>query len=334
MAKRITAAGGASGDDAELVARAAWLHFVGGMTQSEVAKRLQVPTTRAHRYIARAQNDGLVRVFVDVSSAECVLLETRLIERFGLRFCNVAMDVPETGPLPLRTLGVAGGDYLMKVVTAGEHAVIGVGNGRTIAAAVNTMGRIDGGDVRFVSLLGGLTRSYAANPYDAIHRLTQKTGADAYLLPAPLFVNSAEDKQVMLAQQGIAATMQLIERASLAFVGIGHLDASGGAAPATSLEGPDAVAALYEAGARAEILGQFIDGDGRIMATEYDARVMAPALASLRGSEVVAIAGGLGKTDAVEAALSSGLLTGLIIDEATARDLVEKLDREAAIAAE
>ena len=56
--------------EAELAARAAWLHFVGGLTQSEVAKRLELPTTRAHRYIARAQSDGLVRVFVDRADRE------------------------------------------------------------------------------------------------------------------------------------------------------------------------------------------------------------------------------------------------------------------------
>lgn len=309
--------------DAEYVARAAWLHFVGGLTQSEVARRLNVPTTRAHRYIARAQSEGLVRVFVDVSSAECVALETQLMDRFGLDFCRIAMDVPEAGALPLRALSAIGGDYLMQAVTSRNHDVIGIGHGRTIAAAVDAMGRIDGTGLRFVSLLGGLTRSYSANPYDVIHRLAYKTAADAYLMPAPLYANTPHDREVLLAQTGIAATIRMMDEASLIIAGIGQIESTGEAASVVSLGGPEAVATLYKAGARAEILGQFIDRNGQILATAHDARVMAAPLESLRKKYVVAIAGGAEKTSAIGAALRSGLLTGLIIDEGTARALVE-----------
>ena len=323
-----------STQEADLAARAAWLHFVGGLTQSEVAKRLELPTTRAHRYIARAQSDGLVRVFVDVESADCIALETRLAQAYGLAMCRVAVDVPETGPLPLRALSAIGGDYIMQAVSSGAHRVIGVGHGRTIAASVDAMGRAPGEDVRFVSMLGGLTRSYAANPYDVIHRLAQKTMAEAYLMPAPLFANSAEDKRVMMAQKGLAATMELIDKATLVIVGIGAVEKAGGGASSTDLDGPEAIEALREEGARAEILGQFIAGDGTVMSSPYDDRVIAPGLEQLRGREVVAIAGGLLKTEAIRAALKSGLLTGLIIDEVTARSLVDELTTAQAAAAQ
>ena len=322
-----------STQEADLAARAAWLHFVGGLTQSEVAKRLELPTTRAHRYIARAQSDGLVRVFVDVESADCIALETRLAQAYDLTLCRVAVDVPESGPLPLRALSAIGGDYLMQAVASGAHRVIGIGHGRTIAASVDAMGRVPGADVRFVSMLGGLTRSYAANPYDVIHRLAQKTSAEAYLMPAPLFANSPEDKQVMMAQRGLAATMELIDQATLVIVGIGAVDPVGGSA-STELDGPESVTTLREAGAMAEILGQFISEDGSMISTPYDDRVIAPGLEQLRGREVVAIAGGLLKLEAIRAALQSGLLTGLIIDEVTARSLVEELGTAPAAAAQ
>ncbi|MEO1102468.1 MAG: sugar-binding domain-containing protein [Pseudomonadota bacterium] len=309
--------------DAELAARAAWLHFVGGLTQSEVARRLDVPTTRAHRYIARAQQDGLVRVFVDVESADCVKLEMLLATHYGLKTCRVAMEIPEAGPLPLRALSALGGDVLMRTVAAGEHSVIGVGNGRTLAASVAAMGRVPAAATRFVSMLGGLTRSGAANPYDVIHSLAQKTGAEAYLMPAPLFADTARDKKVMMSQAALGVTMELIAKASLVVVGIGNLDPDG--ATTTAMGSAPEVAALKRDGARAEILGQFLGADGRVLHTPCDARVMAPALENLRGREMIAIAGGIGKAGAILAALKSGLLTGLIIDEATARSLVDEL---------
>ncbi len=308
-----------------MAARAAWLHFVGGLTQSEVAKRLSVPNTRAHRYIARAQSEGLVRVFVDIESADCVDLETRLMAAYGLSLCRVAMDALEPGPLPLRALSAVGADYLMQVVASGAHRVIGIGHGRTIAASVDAMGRTPGERIRFVSMLGGLTRSYAANPYDVIHNLARKTNAEAYLMPAPLFANSAEDKRVMMAQSGLSATMDLIGKASLVIAGIGNTESADGGASAAALDQPDAIDELKRRGAAAEILGQFLTADGEALETPYDERVMAPGLESLRGREVVAIAGGESKLAAIRAGLRSGLLSGLIVDEATARRLVEEL---------
>lgn len=318
----------ASDPDADIAARAAWLHFVGGLTQSEVAKRLQVTTTRVHRYVTRAQNEGLVRVFVDMEASDVVRLENSLIDSFGLRFCHVALEAAETGPLPLRALSSVGASYLMRVATASGDGVIGVGNGRTLAATVDAMGKIDCPKLRFVSMLGGLTRSYAANPHDVIHRLARKTNAEAYLLPAPLFANSPEDKRVMTAQHGIAATMQLIAEARLVIIGVGSIAYDPGGQPAAALGGEEALGELYAKGARAEIMGQFIDVNGRLMETPYDKLVMATELTSLRGRDVVAIAGGEPKTEAIEAALKSGLLSGLIIDEATARRLVDRAQAE------
>ena len=74
-------------------------------------------------------------------------------------------------------------------------------------------------DVQFVSLLGGLTRKFAANPFDVIHRLAERTGAEAYLLPVPVFANSVADRAVLMQQYGIAEVYALAREASLLFVG-------------------------------------------------------------------------------------------------------------------
>jgi DNA-binding transcriptional regulator LsrR (DeoR family) len=93
--------------DESLATRAAWLHFAAGLTQSEVATRLNIQSTKAHRLIARASREGMVRVFVEGPVAECVALENALVQRFGLSFCRVAPDLGEVG-LPLKALALEG----------------------------------------------------------------------------------------------------------------------------------------------------------------------------------------------------------------------------------
>ncbi len=309
-------------EEIELAARAAWLHFVGGLTQSEVAVRLGTSGTRAHRLIVKAQGLGFVHISVDATAAPCVELENTLINAFGLTMCRVAMDLGDPGPMPLRALGALGGHWLGRLLETGAHNVIGVSHGRTIAASVEAMQSRDANGTVFVSLLGGLTRSLAANPYDVIHRLAQMTGAESYLMPAPLFANSPEDKAVLASQAMLREAFGRMQECDLAVVGIGDLSTSGGS---VAIGQGDIKAELTGQGAAAEILGQFLDRDGRQIETSLDGRTMAMPLDDLRGREVVAIAGGPGKLEAIRAALLSGLLTGLIIDEATARSLVEGL---------
>lgn len=313
-------------DDVDLAARAAWLHYAGGMTQSAIAQRFGVPTTRAHRMIARAVKDGLIQIVVEAEVAACVALEERLTSLFGLVSCTVAPDLGETGRTPLRALGHAGAALMRSIIGRGRDRLVGVGHGTTIAAMVEMTPACDARGTRFVSLLGGLTRKFAANPYDVIFKLAEKTRAEAFLMPAPLFANSPEDRRILLSQPGLSELVRMFDEASVCILGVGAVDMSGSIASADVFDPENSLRDLRAQGARAEVLGQFLDAEGRPMSTPYDGRVIAADLFSLRGREVHAIAGGDTKARALSAALRSGVFTGLITDEATARRLVDIVD--------
>ncbi|MDN3721769.1 MarR family transcriptional regulator [Roseibium salinum] len=55
--------------------RAAWLSFVGGRTQGEIASQLGVSPAKVHRLIAHAQKAGYVKFQVDGRPMECLQLE-------------------------------------------------------------------------------------------------------------------------------------------------------------------------------------------------------------------------------------------------------------------
>lgn len=306
--------------DESLAVRAAWLHYVGGLTQSAVAKRLGLPSVKAHRLIARAVADGVVKVTIDGDIVECVALEMRLSQQFGLEYCEVAPDLGEDG-LALRALGTAGAGFLKREIERGENKVIGLGHGRTLWAAVQHMPRLNGSGVRFVSLLGGLTRHYAANPYDVMHRLAEKTGTSAYVMPVPFFANTQEDRDVLLAQRGVRDVFDMANQADLKLVGIGTVDAQAQLVQSGMLEIAE-MDAIAQQGGVGELLGHFFDERGRILDTALSHRTLAADFPSHRGDKLVALAGGASKVAAIRAVLNSNRLHGLITDEATARHLL------------
>ena len=312
----------AGSDEAALAARAAWLYYVEDLTQAEVAKRLGLAPLKAHRIIAYATRAGLVRVFVDGSISGCMELESGLRERFGLQYCRVVPSADLEVALPLRAVGRAAAGFLTRLLDLSEHKVIGVGHGRTLAAMVSEMPTHPApAGVRFISLLGSLPHVMAANPYDVIYRLADKTSADADVMPVPFLANTAEDRTVLLRQDGVAETLRAAATATLFLVGIGEV---GGRAflPASSAIVAREVAALQQAGAVGETLGFYFDQDGRLLDTPLHDKVIALPPEALRGRHTVGVVGGSGKAPAILSILRSGLLTGLITDEATARSLV------------
>ncbi|TWB46730.1 DNA-binding transcriptional regulator LsrR (DeoR family) [Rhizobium sp. ERR 922] len=307
--------------DASLAVRAAWLHYAGGFTQSEVAKRLGVPSVKAHRLIARAVAEGVVKVTIDGDIVECVELEMQLSARFGLQYCEVAPDLGEDG-FEFRALGQAGAGFLRREIESGNNKVIGLGHGRTLSSAVHHLSRVSAKDLRFVSLLGGLTRNYAANPYDVMHRIAEKTGMQSHVMPVPFFANTREDRDVLLAQRGVKEVFDLANGADLKLVGLGTVDTDAQLVLSGMVE-PKEIREITAAGGVGEILGHFFDADGNILETTLTSRTLSASLPRMKGERLVALSGGLPKVEAIRAVLKSRCLYGLITDEKTAQALLK-----------
>lgn len=310
-----------SAREASLSVRAAWLHYVGGLTQAMVANRLGVPSVKAHRLIARAVQEGLVKVSIEGDIGECIALENAMIAKYGLETCEVAPDIGEEG-LPLRTLSQSGASFIMREIEKGDYACIGIGHGRTLAASVDQMVRCDGTKVKFVSLLGGLTRNYSATPHDVMARLTAKTGAAAYVMPVPFFANSIEDREVLLNQRGVSKVFEMAANSELKVVGIGTTEPGASLVSSGMIE-MDEIKEIVAKGGVGELLGHFFDAKGQEVRTTLTERTMSARLSGPDNTEIVAIAGGKEKVGAIRSVLMNGCLSGLITDERTARALLE-----------
>jgi len=315
----IRAPKGPSNEDADLCVRAAWLHYGAGLTQGQVAKRLGIPSLKAHRLIARANKDGLVRFSIDGDISECLRLEDAISARYGVKFCEVCPDLDDEA-LPLQTLGMAGSRFLRLALESGEDEVIGFGHGRTLAACVAMLPKMNVGHVKLVSLLGGLTRRYSTTPFDVIHRLAERTGAEAYVLPLPFYANSAEDRTMFLAQRGVPAVMELGIAATLRVVGIGTMEA-GASLLSTGMVEREEFEKAVRAGGAGEILGHIFSLTGKPIENALSARTLSMPAAEIGRRKTVAIAGGRSKIDPIKAILASGLIHGLITDERTAKAL-------------
>jgi DNA-binding transcriptional regulator LsrR (DeoR family) len=193
-----------------------------------------------------------------------------------------------------------------------------VGWGATLREAIRHVrpGRWPGMNVN--SMMGGLTQGLEINTFETASSLAARLQAQCTYLAAPLYAGSAKSRDTILAQDVFADAFERIAANDLAVLSVGDLSQRSlliryGLPPDVS------AASLRKAGAVGDIIGQFLDADGRPVAHPLNRRVLAPSVAQLaRIPDVVVASGGANKTAIIAAVLRAGLASVLICDENTA----------------
>ncbi|WP_421850420.1 sugar-binding transcriptional regulator [Oricola sp.] len=300
----------------------AWLHYVGGLTQAEIAKQRGLSKATVHRLLRAAHESGAVCVFIDAQPSAEVELEQQMIARFGLTSCRL---VPSTitGEEQIRD-GVASlaARSLLSQLEVNKNAVIGLGVGRTLTAMARAFPRARYPDVEFVSLTGDFSVFRTGHSTDVLRRLADRTGGRGYAIAAPILANSETDRNVLMAQSGTRIALQKTRDAKLAFVGVGHLG-EGSFLQAFNLVDKAELEELRALGAVADFCGTLLDADGQPVDCDVARRVVACHIDELAKKRNTAIAFGTGKIPAILSVLRAGLVAELISDTKTAELLLK-----------
>ncbi len=308
-----------------LAIRAAWLSFVGGLTQGEIAKQLGMSPAKVHRLIAHAQKAGFVKFQIEGRPLECLELEERIAGEFNLNSCIIAPDLGG-GDMEgaIRAVAVSAAHILSDVVSANSVRRIGVGMGRTIKAAVEAMPRVNRPDLEIISISGSLTRTLAANPFDVVQRMQERTGGEGYYLPVPYFAESQEEKDMFLGQRSVQNLMERARGSDVFIVGIGSVENEGHLIQRGMIS-KEEQADLMESGAVSDLMGRFLTIDGKIAPVSLGDCAVGLHFNEVQGARLIALAGGESKVDAALAALRAGVITDLVADETLARALSDKI---------
>ena len=299
--------------------RAAWLYYVEGLTQEQIARALQVSRAKVIRLLAAARETGVVRIRIAAKGSEQLALERRLVAALGLEEAIVAPSPVEPSATAV-VVGEATGAFMADRVRDGMS--IGVGWGETLSMSLKALGARSYDRLSVISLLGGMTHSRAINPSAVARRMADAFGADCYQLTAPVFVASDETRRALWAEPGLTELRERARGAQMALVSVGDVSESAtlfreGLLPSALL------ASLRKAGAVGDVLCQFVDRNGQIVDHPVSRRVIALSLEDLRQvATIVIAAGGVRKAPAIAAALKATGARVLITDEAAASALL------------
>jgi lsr operon transcriptional repressor len=304
--------------DREKLVRVAWYYYRDSLTQAEIATRLHVSRPTVARLLERARSTGIVTIDIATSGIGGFELSRTLRERFDLDDLVVLPEAGDSlsGEVTNSRLGYEAAQYLRRYLSPG--ATIGVGWGDTVLRSLLALTRSSLNGVTFATVTGGIeayTRKVSGATNNGISDFIK-------FIPAPLLASNPSIATALRSEQAVTSVLELARLADATIVGIGAMPT------ATMLQNgvikEEQIREYEVKGAVGDIIGEFYDRHGRVLATDLQKVRVGIAIRELRAMKnVIAVAGGSDKTAAIHGALAGGYIDVLITTEDVARRLAE-----------
>ncbi|MCY6381763.1 sugar-binding transcriptional regulator [Hoeflea prorocentri] len=312
------------GDKDALLSNVALLYYGEGLTQGEIAKRMQVSRATIVNMLRESRERGIVDIRVDGRHLSNSSLSRELKEKFALEDVYVSRSVSAAGKrgraadLPL--LARVAASAVRDIVKPGDR--IGVAWGETIMAVSNVMASspVEGAEV--CQLIGSMiSERVPASEFCAI-QIANRLDARCFTLHAPGIVSSDELAGMMRQEPTIKSQLDRLTSLDVTIASVGHVgnDTHFQVAGMATLE---EIELARQAGAVGILCCRYLDRDGRQMDLAPSSRLIAAELEQIRHApkKLLAVCG-RDRAEPTLAAIRGGLVTHLCVDEALANELM------------
>ncbi|PJJ00769.1 transcriptional regulator [Streptomyces sp. 2333.5] len=316
---------------AELVQAAAMARrfYLEGKSKIQIAEEFGVSRFKVARVLETALERDLVRIEIRVPSELDAERSDALRARYGLRHA-VVVESPADAPPAFggqnppddaadpENLGEVAADLLGELVNEGD--VLGLAWGRSTIHMAAALHRLPPCTV--VQLTGVYDAGTAdRGSVEAVRRAADVSGGEAHPIYAPMLLPDSATAEALRRQTGIARAFEYFDKVTVACVSIGSWEP--GVSTVYDMLSEQEREHYASLGAAAEMSAHLFDAEGRRIGRDLGERCITVEADRLRRiPEVVAIAGGRRKADAIGAVLRSGLVTSLVTDTAAADHLL------------
>lgn len=304
-------------DDA---ARVAWLYFIAGKTQHQIAEELSMSRQSVQRLVALAVSERIIKMRLDHPIARCMEVAAQLTDRYGLAYCEVTPSDPTSRS---ETLGIANvaAAKLETVLASTEAQIIAMGTGEEMRATANQLTAKECRQHKLVSLVGNIAADGSANLLDAVSRAAEVVRAPHYPMPCPLLADSKAERDAIIAMPHIRQVIDLGRAASFTMVGIGSMMLD---APLVrdGFMSQAEMSAMMAVGSAGEITGWAFDDHGQLIEGRTNDRVIGTPPQPATDNLVVGVSIAADRYRAILAALRGRLINGLITNDVMAERLL------------
>lgn len=310
----------------------ATMYYYQGMTTEAIAKEMQFSRPKVSRLLNHARQTGMVEIRIVNVQNSLGPLEQAIKDRFDLDSVHI-VAVPELmGEVAwLERVARYAANYLNAILEPGNTMALAWGT--TISAIGDNLipKRIPG--VTIVQMNGSGNTYTPDNRYAAniLQKFAENYQASFMLFPVPTFFDYKETKEALWRERSIRKIIELQENADILLYSIGAVNAGVPSHVYSSgyLE-PEDEKMLEEEGVVGDLATVFFREDGSYEDIPINQRASGPPLSLYKKvPRGICVVSGRAKVPGLHAALQAGLMRELIVDEPTARTLLEVMELKA-----
>jgi len=311
----------------DLLAQVARLYYEEDLTQAEIARRIGTSRSTISRLLHEARATGVVEIIIHYPWKTVPEVERELVTRFHLHHAQVLAGQGRPYQEVLRGLGVLAARYLESILT--EGTILGISWGTAVYSTVRALRPDRRLPIAVVQMIGAVgTGDPLIDGPDLARLLANVYGGEYRYLHAPVIVEDASVREALLQDPRIHETLALARHANIALVGIGSLMPEVSSLLRASYLDKEALAQLRAQGAAGDICARHYDAQGRVMEIELNQRIVGIELEALHDIEqVIGVAGGQAKAEAILGALRGRHVNVLVTDDVAAREVL-RLDEQ------
>lgn len=300
----------------------AHMSYIQNMSQQDIADKLFISRSQISRMLQEAREQGIVDIRIRYTAKRDYAMEDRLKERFGLTDARVmsSHDVPDAD----ERFAQMGARLFSDLIR--PNMIIGLTWGSSVRSVLREVQPNQPAPIQVVQVMGSsMLDSRIHDAQDLVRSLAQKYHGTPHYIPAPLVVLSDAAYAALSGDAQVARTLELASFSDLLLTGVGTLmDVMISKHPWLGYMTPDMLAELKQKKAVGSICARFFDAEGRIIDCHWNAHCVGITLESIRRMEnIVAVARGESKAEAILGALRGGFINTLITDGTTSRKLLE-----------
>lgn len=309
---------------AELMQAAAMARrfYLEGKSKIQIAEEFGVSRFKVARVLETALERDLVRIEITVPAELDAERSDGLRARYGLRHVVVVESPTQDAAGPAgsgeatdpENLGEVAADLLGELVTEGD--VLGLAWGRSTIHMATALKQLPPCTV--VQLTGVYDAGTAERgSVEAVRRAAAVSGGEAHPIYAPMLLPDSATAAALRGQTSITSAFEYFDKVTVAAVSIGSWEP--GISTIYDMLSEEERAHYSSLGVAAEMSAHLFDAQGRRVGRDLGERCITVEAERLRRiPEVVAIAGGRRKGEAIAAVLRSGLVSSLVTDTAAA----------------
>ena len=302
-------------NEKELMREAAILYYEKKYTQQEIANLMNLSRQTVSKLLNNAIEENIVEIKIHNPVVDCEELEAAICEKYNIEKCVVVgVSYPDEALRKIMTVKAAA-EYIEKVIIKGNQK-IALSWGRTIQAVIEEMPQITtNGNIVFP--LFGATDSedlyFSSN--ELVRSMADKIGAKAKYAWFPYMTDSIDDCEILKKFTFYNSVQELWSSSDIVVLGIGNTDV-------LKIFGKNFGYSEKHVEVVGDIATHFFDDKGEIV-NLYQNTLCASVENIKSSKETIAVAYGDSKASAISAALKTKMINTLIIDEYTAKKILE-----------